>query len=197
MNARQQRYVIYEKRCLDVLGALILLMLGAPVLALIAAAVFLDDPGRVLFVQERAGRNHIPFRIYKFRTMREGTPSVSTEDLLRLGISPYTRLGPWLRRSSLDELPQLLNVLRGEMSFVGPRPALTSQDRVLRLRAQTGVTALRPGLTGLAQVEGRDDLDDLTKVFKDTRYLHAVGWQTDMLLLARTLSAVLGGKGTK
>ena len=197
MTARQVLYITFGKRLFDMFAALLLLALTLPMFALIACAIVLDDPGGAVYVQERAGRDHLPFRIYKFRTMRANTPSVSTEELARLNLTPYTRLGRFLRRSSLDELPQLLNVLRGDMSFVGPRPALLSQGRVLRLREQTGASSLRPGLTGFAQVEGRDDLDDVTKVLKDTRYLYSVSWRTDLLLLARTLAAVRGGRGTK
>lgn len=167
----------------------------APLMLGVAAAIFLDDPGPVVFRQRRAGRWHRPFVIYKFRTMKRDAPNVSTEELRRLGLSPYTRLGPWLRRTSLDELPQLVNVLRGEMSLVGPRPALLTQVVVLRGREQAGVHQLRPGITGLAQVTGRDDLPDEDKIARDRTYLQQLGPLTDLLVLVYTLRGVLGARG--
>ena len=172
--------------------ALVLLM---PIMVAVALLIYVDDPGPVLFKQERAGRWHRPFSIYKFRTMKAGTPHLSTEEMRRLGLSPYTRLGPFLRRTSLDELPQLINVLRGEMSLVGPRPALLSQTRVLRAREVAGVEALRPGITGLAQVSGRDDLSDEEKVERDKAYLEAIGPLTDLMVLMQTVKGVLGSRG--
>jgi O-antigen biosynthesis protein WbqP len=167
----------------------------APLMLGVAAAIFLDDPGPVVFRQRRAGRWHRPFVIYKFRTMKRDAPNVSTEELRQLGLSPYTRLGPWLRRTSLDELPQLVNVLRGEMSLVGPRPALLTQQVVLRGREQAGVHQLRPGITGLAQVTGRDDLPDEEKIDRDRTYLQQIGLLTDFLVLVYTLRGVLGARG--
>ncbi|MEF2278938.1 sugar transferase [Deinococcus sp. YIM 134068] len=192
-----RRAAAYEplKLALDRLLAVLGLVVLWPVFALVALAIFVDDPGPVLFQQRRAGRWHRPFTILKFRTMRRGTPHLSTEDLRCLGLSPYTRLGPWLRRTSLDELPQLLNVLRGEMSLVGPRPALLTQELVLLGREALGVSQLRPGITGLAQVTGRDDLTDEEKVRRDHTYLRNIGPLTDVLVLAYTVRGVLRGRG--
>ncbi|BDP40133.1 sugar transferase [Deinococcus aetherius] len=192
-----RRAAAYEplKLAFDRLLAGLGLALLWPVFVLVAVAIFVDDPGPVLFRQSRAGRWHRPFTILKFRTMRRGTPHLSTEEMRRLGLSPYTRLGPWLRRTSLDELPQLLNVLRGEMSLVGPRPALLTQEVVLQGREATGVAQLRPGITGLAQVTGRDDLPDEEKVLRDHTYLRHVGPVTDVLVLVYTVRGVLRGRG--
>ena len=185
------------KRMLDVIGAASLLLALFPFIALIAACVYLDDPGPVIFRQERAGRQNRAFIIYKFRSMRLGTPSVPTAELRDLGGGVVTRFGTWLRRTSLDELPQLLNILRGEMSFVGPRPALFSQGVVLDGRVLSGAHMLLPGITGLAQVSGRDDLDDCAKVQRDTEYLHALSACADVQILLRTVHAILSGQGNK
>lgn len=166
-----------------------------PIMVLVAVAIFLDDPGPVIFRQTRAGRWHRPFVIYKFRTMKRNAPNVSTEEMRRLGLSPYTRVGPFLRRTSLDELPQLLNVLGGQMSLVGPRPALMTQHAVLQGREQAGVEALKPGVTGLAQITGRDDLPDGDKVARDTLYMQHIGFSTDCLILLYTLRGVAKARG--
>lgn len=173
------------------LGLLVLF----PVMVVVALAIFLDDPGPVIFRQTRAGRWHQPFTIYKFRTMKLNAPNVSTEEMRILGLSPYTRVGPLLRRTSLDELPQLLNVLEGRMSLVGPRPALMTQEVVLRGREQNGVDALRPGVTGLAQITGRDDLPDQEKIAKDTLYLGQMSFVTDCLILFYTVHGVFKARG--
>lgn len=167
----------------------------SPVLLLIGLLIYFDDPGPVIFTQRRAGRWHVPFTIYKFRTMKLNTPNVSTEQLRTMKLSPYTRVGLTLRKTSLDELPQLWNVLRGEMSLVGPRPALPTQSVVLRGRELTGVHQLRPGVTGLAQVTGRDDLPDDLKVMQDTKYLESFSLLTDLRILLMTLRAVLAARG--
>ncbi|WP_045234664.1 hybrid nucleoside-diphosphate sugar epimerase/sugar transferase [Deinococcus pimensis] len=185
------------KRLFDLTLSAALLLLLWPALLLIAGVVRLDDPGPVLFLQTRVGRNNRHFTILKFRTMRVGTPSVSTEELQRMNIDPVTRFGRFLRRTSLDELPQLINILRGDMSFVGPRPPVPSQSVVITERTQGGAHRLRPGLTGLAQVSGRDDLDDLTKVRLDLEYLDHIGWRTDLSILLQTVRAVLKGTGNR
>jgi O-antigen biosynthesis protein WbqP len=168
-----------------------------PVFMLIAVLIYFDDPGPVIFCQKRAGRNHNPFFIFKFRTMRQGTISVSSEELSKLGINPVTRVGRILRITSLDELPQLLNVIRGEMSFIGPRPALMTQDVVLSGRSDNEVDQLLPGITGLAQVLGRDDLDDHQKIIFDTQYRNRFGIQMDLYVLWLTAGAVFKMRGAR
>jgi lipopolysaccharide/colanic/teichoic acid biosynthesis glycosyltransferase/nucleoside-diphosphate-sugar epimerase len=195
LTARQRLYLTLRGPVERLLAAG-LLVVSAPLFGLLWSAVRLSSPGAAFFVQERAGRRHQPFRIYKFRTMRVGTPHLSTEEMRRLGLDLITPLGRFLRRSSLDELPQLINVLRGEMSFVGPRPALMTQTPVLTGRKMLGVDVLLPGITGLAQVTGRDDLDDREKVERDARYLRHLDLQTDALILATTIQSIFGGRGT-
>ncbi|AFZ66488.1 hybrid nucleoside-diphosphate sugar epimerase/sugar transferase [Deinococcus peraridilitoris] len=184
------------KRALDIMFAVFLGLAFLPILLLIALLIRLDSPGPALFIQWRAGHGHHAFPIYKFRTMYVDTPDLSTEDMRVSGLNPITRVGHLLRKTSLDELPQLLNVLRGEMSFVGPRPALMTQKRVLRMREANGVDELRPGITGLAQVTGRDDLDDEEKVGRDALYLSRMSLCTDLQILLLTIRAVFGGRGT-
>ncbi|MFB9995355.1 sugar transferase [Deinococcus oregonensis] len=188
-------FYLWIKELGDRFTAGIALLMLCPLLLVLALVIFLDDPGPVLFKQERAGRWHRPFTIYKFRTMKRDTPSISTEEMRRLGLTPYTRFGPFLRRSSLDELPQLLNVLLGEMSLVGPRPALLTQQAVLAGREDLGVHQLRPGITGLAQVTGRDDLQDAQKVERDFIYLRHLDPLTDVLILIYTLRSLTGARG--
>lgn len=185
------------KRIIDLFAAVILLSLGIPFLVVIAIFVFFEDYQSPLYTQWRAGRHHQPFLIYKFRSMKVGTPSVSTEDMQKLNLNPYTRVGFFLRRTSLDELPQLWNVLIGQMSFVGPRPALLTQTRVLEARVQNGADRLLPGITGLAQVSGRDNLSDDEKARLDALYLERFGWQQDWRILVSTIQAILNNRGNK
>ncbi|WP_019008868.1 hybrid nucleoside-diphosphate sugar epimerase/sugar transferase [Deinococcus aquatilis] len=192
----RQRLYLRARRLVEPLLAGGALLVLAPLLLLLALMIRVTSPGPALFVQTRAGRGHRPFQIYKFRTMRSDAPQLSTEEMRRQGLSPITALGVVLRRTSLDELPQLLNVLKGEMSFVGPRPALMSQAPVLQGREGCGVDQLPPGITGLAQVRGRDDLSDQEKVRYDATYLRHLDLTADLLILRETLRSVLRAKGT-
>ncbi|WP_309722016.1 sugar transferase, partial [Armatimonas sp.] len=159
------------KRFADFIAALIGLLLSGPLWLVIALFVRLDSPGPVLFRQRRVGRGGKEFVLLKFRSMRTDTPNLPTAALIASGLEPYTPVGKWLRKTSLDELPQLWNVLVGEMSLVGPRPALPSQTELNAQREALGVQALRPGITGWAQVNGRDNLSDAEKVARDAEYL--------------------------
>jgi lipopolysaccharide/colanic/teichoic acid biosynthesis glycosyltransferase len=185
------------KRLIDLLGSVILLALFLPLMGLVALIVRLESPGPILFSQERLGRLGRPFTIYKFRTMHAHTPCLSTEEMQRLGAMPYTRLGPFLRKSSLDELPQLINILKGQMSFIGPRPALPTQLDVNQLRLRMGVVGVRPGITGLAQVNGRDDLDTETKVGYDAEYCRMLSFLLDVKIILQTAAAVVSARGNK
>src|SRR6266851_6475268 len=158
------------KRMFDlVLGFLVLPFLGPP-MAVIAFAVKLTSKGDVLYWSDRVGRNNKIFRMPKFRTMAKNTPEVATH-LLCDPQAHLTAIGPFLRRTSLDELPQIYSILRGDLSFVGPRPALHNQHDLVALRTERGVHLLLPGLTGWAQVNGRDDLPIRLKVEYDCEYL--------------------------
>ena len=185
------------KTVLDVVLGVALLVLFSPAMLVIAVLIRLDSPGPAIYRQARVGANRNLFTMYKFRTMKAGTPALSTEEMQRKGHVPVTRVGHFLRRISLDELPQLLNIAKGQMSFIGPRPALPTQTDVLALRAQLGVDRIRPGLTGLAQVMGRDDLRVETKVGYDDEYCGKLNFWMDLRILARTIGAIASARGNK
>lgn len=180
------------KRLFDLCGALAGLALAAPVIAILVIAIRLSSPGPGIFSQQRVGRDGRIFVCRKLRTMRAGAPNVPTHHAASNQVTP---LGAWLRRTKLDELPQLWNVLKGEMSFVGPRPCLPIQRELVDERRKRGVLALRPGITGLAQVQGIDMSDPVRLAEKDAEYLRSQSIQTDLAILFRTL--VGGGGGDR
>ena len=182
------------KRALDIAGATAGLVLLSPLLVVLALAVRLQSPGPALHWSRRIGRDNLIFRMPKFRTMRVGAPNVATH-LLDDPDQWITPLGRFLRRTSLDELPQLWSVLIGDMSLVGPRPALFNQDDLVALRTAGGVHRLRPGLTGWAQVNGRDELPIPQKVQLDIEYLQRRSLGFDLRILAATARAALSGRG--
>ena len=182
------------KRVFDIfLGCLAALLLFVPVL-LVAMAVRLTSKGPALYWSDRVGRNNVIFKMPKFRSMRVGTPAVATH-LLADARSHLTPIGSFLRKSSLDELPQLWSILAGDMSFVGPRPALFNQQDLIDLRTEQGVHALVPGLTGWAQINGRDDLPISQKVAFDAEYLQLQGLWFDLKILWLTFLKVLRRDG--
>lgn len=182
------------KRLLDLLLVLPGALLLTPLFLLLAAVIKLTSPGPVLYWSVRIGRDNRSFRMPKLRTMRTGTPVVATH-LLGSPESYLTPIGSFLRRSSLDELPQLWSVLRGDMTLVGPRPALYNQDDLITLRTAKGVHRLLPGVTGWAQINGRDELPIPIKVEFDAYYLHNRNLGLDLLILWRTLTKVLTREG--
>ena len=182
------------KRAGDCVLAAIGLMVLSPVLLAIAIAIRIDSRGPALFRQRRIGRGSAPFTIVKFRTMQVGTPDLASH-LMGPGSSRVTRIGGALRRSSLDELPQLWNVLRGDMALVGPRPALHNQDDLIALRRRSGVDALRPGVTGWAQIHGRDELSVEQKVVYDAWYLEHASPGLDLWILLRTGFTLFSKRG--
>ena len=182
------------KRVVDIcLGCLVALILFIPLL-LVAIAVLLTSTGPVLYWSDRVGRNNVLFKMPKFRSMRVGTPAVATHLLAdaRLYLTP---IGSFLRKSSLDELPQLWSILAGDMSFVGPRPALFNQQDLIALRAEQGVHTLVPGLTGWAQVNGRDELPIPEKVKLDLVYLQRQSLCFDIRILWLTFAKVFSREG--
>ena len=182
------------KRLFDlVLAGTAGLVLLLPVL-LVALAVRLTSKGPALYWSDRVGRNNVIFKMPKFRSMRVGTPAVATH-LLADAASHLTPIGSFLRKSSLDELPQLWSILMGEMSFVGPRPALFNQQDLIALRTAQGVHSLVPGLTGWAQVNGRDELPIPDKVKLDVAYLQRQSLGFDIRILWLTLVKVLQRDG--
>ena len=182
------------KRLFDLmLAAVAACLLLVPVL-LVAVAVRVTSRGPALYWSDRVGSNNKNFKMPKFRRMRVGTPAVATH-LLADAKFHLTPIGSFLRKSSLDELPQLWSILAGDMSFVGPRPALFNQHDLITLRTQQGVHALVPGLTGWAQVNGRDELPIPDKVKLDVEYLHRQSLAFDLRILWLTFAKVLRGDG--
>ena len=182
------------KRLFDLLLALVAVaVLTVPVL-LVAVLVRLTSRGPALYWSDRVGRNNVIFKMPKFRSMRVGTPAVATH-LLADARSHLTPIGSFLRKSSLDELPQLWSILAGDMSFVGPRPALFNQQDLIALRTEQGVHTLVPGLTGWAQVNGRDELPIPEKVKLDVAYLQRQSLWFDMRILWLTFVKVLKRDG--
>src|SRR5665811_749151 len=182
------------KRVFDLLLALAAAVVLALPVMLVAVLVRLTSPGPALYWSDRVGRDNTIFRMPKFRSMRVGTPAVATH-LLADPKAHLTPIGSFLRKSSLDELPQLWSILVGDMSFVGPRPALFNQHDLIDLRTQQGVHALVPGLTGWAQVNGRDELPIPDKVKLDVEYLHRQSLWFDTRILWLTLVKVLRRDG--
>ncbi|MDZ4373203.1 MAG: sugar transferase [Phenylobacterium sp.] len=182
------------KRLFDIVAATVGLAMLWPLLLALAVAVRLDSKGPAIHWSRRVGQQNALFAMPKFRTMRVETPDVATHLLDDPG-RWVTPLGGFLRRSSLDELPQLWSVLRGDMSLVGPRPALFNQDDLVALRTEAGVHTLRPGVTGWAQVNGRDDLPIPEKVRLDREYLQRANLMFDLSILVRTARSVLSRRG--
>ncbi len=178
------------KRVFDLLlGFAAAVILVVPVI-LVAALVQLTSPGPALYWSARVGRHNKIFKMPKFRSMRVGTPAVATH-LLAEPKAYLTPIGSFLRKSSLDELPQLWSIIKGDMSFVGPRPALFNQDDLIALRTEYGVHELAPGLTGWAQINGRDELPIPQKVELDAEYLRRQSFWFDMKIIGLTLVKVI------
>ena len=182
------------KRILDLALALLAMAVLLLPLGVVALLVKLTSPGPALYWSDRVGRHNRIFRMPKFRSMRVGTPAVATH-LLADPSSFLTPVGSFLRRSSLDELPQLWSILVGDMSLVGPRPALYNQDDLIALRTERGVDQLLPGLTGWAQVNGRDELPIPAKVALDAAYLQQQSISLDMRILWLTARKVVRSEG--
>jgi O-antigen biosynthesis protein WbqP len=182
------------KRMFDLALCLIASAILIIPIIIVALLVRFTSPGPVLYWSDRVGRHNKIFRMPKFRSMLIGTPAVATH-LLTNAASHLTPIGGFLRKSSLDELPQLWSILMGDMSFVGPRPALFNQDDLISLRNESGVQVLTPGLTGWAQVNGRDELPIAQKVALDVEYLNNRGFWLDIKILWMTFLKVLKRDG--
>src|SRR6266699_4332650 len=191
---KARRVASYAKRTFDLVLGIFSLPLLSIVMGVIAVAVKLTSKGPILYWSDRVGRNNRIFRMPKFRTMKLGTPEVATH-LLRSPEAHLTVLGRSLRRTSLDELPQIYSILKGDLSFVGPRPALYNQDDLVALRTERGVHELIPGLTGWAQVNGRDDLPIRLKVEHDCEYLRKRTFLLDLKILFLTFLKVIARDG--
>lgn len=187
----------YVKRLIDILLAGMGLIFMSPVLLLLWAAVRLTSLGPAIFKQKRIGKDKTIFEMAKFRSMRIDTPSEIPTHLLQDPYAYITPIGRFLRKSSLDELPQLWNIFKGDMSIVGPRPALWNQDDLIAERDRWGANAIRPGLTGLAQIRGRDKLPIPEKAAHDGEYCRKMGFRLDCQILWQTVKVVLFGSGVR
>jgi len=184
------------KRVVDLFFAIISIMILSVPMLLIALCVKLTSKGPILYCSNRVGINNTIFRMPKFRTMRCNTPEVATH-LLNNPEKHLTSIGSFLRKTSLDELPQLFTILKGDLSFVGPRPALFNQTDLIAMRTARGIHKLMPGLTGWAQINGRDDLAMIKKVALDEDYLNWRSSAFDLKILVLTFFSVLRSDGIK
>ena len=182
------------KRLVDILFSFLLLIVLSPLLLIVAIIIKLTSKGPVFFTQDRIGKDNVLFTFYKFRTMRVGTPNIETEKFTDAK-SYITGVGKMLRKTSLDELPQLINILKGDMTFIGPRPALFNQYDLKKLRTNHGVHRVLPGVTGWAQINGRDQLTTLDKVRFDAYYVQNQSVAFDMRILMRTFFKVIRCEG--
>ena len=197
-SAKPSRHALpyrIPKRLIDLVVSAVLLLLASPLLLAIGIAIAIDSTGPVIFVQKRVGEGKSHFRILKFRTMRVDAPRETPTHLVEDAGKHITRMGRILRKTSLDELPQLLNIMAGSMSFVGPRPALWNQFDLIAERDRYGANDIKPGLTGWAQINGRDELPIATKARLDGEYVRNMSFGMDMRCMARTFRTVLRGEG--
>ena len=199
MNAlkNKRRGYFFWKRLLDVLFSFLLLFFLALPMLFIACAVLFTSRGGAIFRQKRVGRNAKTFVCYKFRTMYSYAPNNRPTSDFSDAALYVTPVGRFLRRTSLDELPQLFNVLKGDMSLIGPRPLIAEEEAVHRLRMEKGVYDIRPGITGLAQISGRDLISDSEKAELDAKYVESIGFASDFGILFKTLRRVAGGDGIR
>ena len=176
------------------LFAIFILIVLSPILIFLAFVILIEDGYPFFFKQRRVGINYSFFNIYKFRSMKKNTPNVATH--LLINPDQYLlKIGKFIRKTSLDELPNLINIIKGEMVFVGPRPALFNQDDLMELRVATDVSKLKPGITGWAQINGRDEMSIANKVKLEQEYLYKKSFLFDIEIIIKTFTNVLFGKG--
>ncbi len=196
-SCEERIYCRYIKRILDVFFSFWLLFFLLLPILIICVIIRADTSGRAIFKQTRLGRGGKPFVCYKFRTMYEYTPPYMSASSGVERDKYITRVGKFLRRSSLDEIPQLLNVLKGDMSLVGPRPLISEEKDIHNMRMNNGVYNLRPGITGMAQIHGRNLICDEEKLKRDTYYLQNVKMRLDIRILLSTFVKVVKGEGVE
>ncbi len=178
------------------LFAIFLLILLSPIFLLVSLAILVEDGFPVFFTQKRVGINYSFFNIYKFRSMKKNTPNVATHRLENPD-QYLLKIGKFIRKTSLDELPNLINIVKGEMVFVGPSPALYNQDDLMQFRVATGVSKLKPGITGWAQINGRDEISITDKVKLEQEYLYRKSYIFDIEILIKTFANVLMSKDVR
>ena len=191
-------YVKYVKRILDIIISLLVLIVLSPLYLILFLGIKIEDPkSPVLFKQLRAGKNNIPFYIYKFRSMVENAPkNIPTKDFIDSDIY-ITKIGKFMRKTSLDELPQIFNILKGDMSFVGFRPVILEEVELNKLREKENANKVLPGITGLAQINGRDEVGIEEKVEYDKYYCENISAKLDIKIFIKTIPVVLMSLGNK
>ncbi len=178
------------KRVIDIIFSFLSIIIFIPLFLLVSLLIKLEGNGRILFKQKRLGLNGTPFYILKFRTMQEDAPSVAAKTIDN---DMYvTRIGKFLRKSSVDELPQLINIFLGQMSFVGPRPLIPNEGEIIDMRRKLGIDRIRPGLTGWAQVVARDTCDDMEKIRLDMFYKENESLMLDLKIILLTFTSLRG-----
>lgn len=187
-------YRRFVKRFLDFLLAVILFVILLIPMGIVGIVVKLTSKGPALFVQERYGRNSRPFKLYKFRSMTDHAPQRANSEFddIKSYVTPF---GMFIRKTSIDELPQLWNIIKGDMSFIGPRPLAITDVKVLRFRKQNGGDSVLPGISGLAQVSGRNNLTDEDKALYDGKYATKISFHLDLLLIVETIFSVVRRDG--
>ena len=185
----------YIKRIIDILLSGLAIIILSPLLLILCIAIKLDSPGPIFFTQKRVGIHKTYFQIYKFRTMRTDTPKDMPTHMLANPEQYITKTGRFLRKTSLDELPQIFNIFKGDMSIVGPRPALWNQDDLVAERDKYGANDVTPGLTGWAQINGRDELEIPVKAKLDGEYVKKYGFTMDVRCFFGTILSVLRQDG--
>lgn len=186
------------KPILDFLLSLILLIILSPIFLIICLVSKISEPdGKIFFKQNRAGVDNQPFTCYKFRSMKMSAPKNASTFELENPESFITPFGKFLRKTSLDELPQLINILKGDMSFIGPRPVILKEKDLLNLRKENGASSVRPGITGLAQISGRDNLPFDKKAAYDKEYAMNVSFINDLKIILKTIPKVVKSEGVR
>ena len=197
-NVANKASALYSisKRTMDIVSSLVGLILLSPLFLLVEILIKLDSKGPIIFKQIRIGKNSKPFYIYKFRSMKIDAPNLSTEEFINAS-DFTTKVGKFIRKTSIDELPQLVNILKGDMSIVGPRPVIEREVRLLEIRKECNVDSILPGITGLAQINGRDNIDDYEKVKYDFEYLSKRNLVLDIKIIINTVLKVAKSEGIK
>ena len=197
-NVANKASALYSisKRTMDIVSSLVGLILLSPLFLLVAILIKLDSKGPIIFKQIRIGKNSKPFYIYKFRSMKIDATNLSTEEFINAS-DFTTKVGKFIRKTSIDELPQLVNILKGDMSIVGPRPVIEREVRLLEIRKECNVDSILPGITGLAQINGRDNIDDYEKVKYDFEYLSKRNLVLDIKIIINTVLKVAKSEGIK
>lgn len=189
-------YENYVKNILDRILALLGLIILSPIFLLTALAIKIEEPkGKVFFIQDRSGKEGEAFSCIKFRSMSTEAPSNAATWELDNADSYITKVGHFIRKTSIDELPQLINIIRGDMSIVGPRPVILKEEELINLRRQYGALSVRPGITGLSQISGRDNLPPHKKAKTDGEYAANVTFLNDLKIILKTIPQVLSGEG--